>query len=588
MENIDKMDEDQLTEYAIQLSIQESFSSLLIFKESLESVSHENQRIMEAIRHGEIFLLQQLAKVKSAFHETDERRWFPFHEAVVQPILQILEIVLDASCEVSLEETTLDGETALTLAVQAGHVQNVRALLEKGASPHNANRKNETPLLLAVRSGSREMVSTLIKNGAFVDQLCLKKWTAVHEAAKMGQSDIMSLLLRNGGSISQRDVYGVTPLGIAAEYAHADVLEILIHKGGDVNAQSDHGESVLFDAASGGNPDCIELLLEYGASPNIPNLSGHLPIHRAAYGGHYLAVKILIPVTSRKAIRDSGQSPVHSAADGGNAQCLELLIENGFDVNVVLESHISDNYEDARRTPLYFAVSNGDVTCTELLLKHGAATNKDPLKCLLVAVRAMRYEIVRLLLAYGADINCYFTMVHDTIFPSAIQYCLKDEMMMRLLLNNGYDAEKCFCCDHDISFLLESQWVSVFTEQREFSLSRNEGKKTPFCDFITVSWMSHLAGNLVKILLDYVNHVPICSKLKAVLGKQKEWAVICDILENPRPLKHLCRLVIRKQITLKRLKKPEIVSSLPIPTVLQHYILYREYDLYGRSIHLTQ
>lgn len=160
-------------------------------------------------------------------------------------------------------------------------------------------------------------------------------------------------------------------------------------------------------------------------------------------------MRILIPITTRRALRLSGHSPVHSAADGGHVHCLELLLQKGFDVNALLAPHISENYGDMRRSPLYFAVSNGDATCTELLLKSGAKPDLDPLRCLLVAVRSGRYEIVKLLLAAKADVNCYFTVVNDTVFPTALQYCLKDEVMMRLLLNNGYDAERCFCCNHD-------------------------------------------------------------------------------------------------------------------------------------------
>lgn len=49
----------------------------------------------------------------------------------------------------SLEDRTgVGGETPLTLAINAGLKQNVRSLLEHGASPHNTNKKNESPLLL--------------------------------------------------------------------------------------------------------------------------------------------------------------------------------------------------------------------------------------------------------------------------------------------------------------------------------------------------------------------------------------------------------------------------------------------------------
>lgn len=44
---------------------------------------------------GHILELQEYVKYKYALDEADEKGWFPLHEAVVQPIQQILEVVLD-------------------------------------------------------------------------------------------------------------------------------------------------------------------------------------------------------------------------------------------------------------------------------------------------------------------------------------------------------------------------------------------------------------------------------------------------------------------------------------------------------------
>lgn len=44
---------------------------------------------------GRILELQECVKYKYALDEADEKGWFPLHEAVVQPIQQILEVVLD-------------------------------------------------------------------------------------------------------------------------------------------------------------------------------------------------------------------------------------------------------------------------------------------------------------------------------------------------------------------------------------------------------------------------------------------------------------------------------------------------------------
>ncbi|XP_073799336.1 ankyrin repeat and SOCS box protein 15 isoform X1 [Danio rerio] len=561
---MDLDEEDELLDAAIQLSIEESCKEIA----SLGSVEH--QKVLDAIFRGDLFALQELSDYPAAFTEMDTKGWYPIHRAAIQQSVQVLEMVLYASYRLSLEEETADGETPLILALKAGLDDNVRTLLEHGASPNRINSKNESPLLLAVRTDSFEIAFTLLSRGASVNQVCPKQWTAVHEAAKVGCTDILTLLLQHGGDVSETNEHGVTAIGIAAEYAQAEAMDILIHYGADVNAQAPNGDSVLYDAAGSGNPDCIDLLLQHGADPNVASLSLQLPIHRAAYNGHYLALRMLIPITTRRALRLSGQSPVHAAADGGHVRCLELLLDKGFDVNDLLDPQVSEKYGDLRRTALYFAVSNGDVTGTQLLLNAGAKTDLDPLHCLLVAVRAGRYEVVRILLASQADVNCYFTEVNDTVFPTALQYCLRDEMMMRMLLNSGYNADKCFRCPHD------STWGRS-TEQTS--------EQIPFCDFISVSWLVQFAARAVRVLLDYVNHVPICSKLKMVLKKHKDWAEISEILGKPRSLQHQCRLVIRGQMSPERLGDPDYINSGPFPPGLKSYLTYKEYDLYGRIIY---
>lgn len=50
-----------------------------------------------------------------------------------------------------------------------------------------------------------------------------------------------------------------------------------------------------------------------------------------------------------------------------------------------------------------------------------------------------------------------------------------------------------------------------------------------FCEVITVSWLKHLSGHVVRILLDYLDHVTLCAKLKAAVMEQKQWAEICRL-----------------------------------------------------------
>lgn len=53
-----------------------------------------------------------------------------------------------------------------------------------------------------------------------------------------------------------------------------------------------------------------------------------------------------------------------------------------------------------------------------------------------------------------------------------------------------------------------------------------------FCEVITLSWLKHLSGKVVRVMLDYVDHVSICGKLEAVLKEQELWPDINAILSK--------------------------------------------------------
>lgn len=51
-----------------------------------------------------------------------------------------------------------------------------------------------------------------------------------------------------------------------------------------------------------------------------------------------------------------------------------------------------------------------------------------------------------------------------------------------------------------------------------------------FCEFMSLGCVMHLSGSVVRILLDYVSHIHICSKLRLILERQAEWPEICGVL----------------------------------------------------------
>lgn len=52
---------------------------------------------------------------------------------------------------------------------------------------------------------------------------------------------------------------------------------------------------------------------------------------------------------------------------------------------------------------------------------------------------------------------------------------------------------------------------------------------------------------------------------------------------SPRSLGHLCRLEIRRRLTLRKLNNTEIMSSQLFPPRLKSFILYQELDLYSQD-----
>ncbi|EPQ09089.1 Ankyrin repeat and SOCS box protein 14 [Myotis brandtii] len=420
-------DEDLDMDFDTQLIIQQSLQD--ICKPGTAEQAPENERLK-----GEEDALLHLTKYGSAFDEADEIGRLPLHKAAVQLNTNILEITLKASKPSVWEQTTHNGETPLFLAVSNCLLENATFLLLNGCNPNAKNFEGNSPLLTAVLHDSYDMASLLIRHGADVNLQCANERTALHEAARLGRRDLVKLMLVSGAHPDPQSSYGFTPLALAAQRANA-------------RGQASDSSSILLEAASGGNPDSVTLLLEYGADANVPKNSGHLPIHVAADRGHLLALKILIPVTNFAAIKRSGISPVHCAAAGAHPECLELLIQAGFDVNFMLDQRIRKHYDDQRKSALYFAVSNGDLSSVKLLLSAGALPNQDPVNCLQIALRMGNYELISLLLRHGANVN-YFCKVNPLHFPSALQYTLKDEVMLRMLLNYGYDTERCFDCPH--------------------------------------------------------------------------------------------------------------------------------------------
>lgn len=174
----------------------------------------------------------------------------------------------------------------------------------------------------------------------------LRDWRRVGDAidgwlasARLGKTSEVKRLLDEGMSPDSTVGDSLTALAYASAGGHLETMKLLIERGSDVNLRSGYwGHSAIDEAVIFEHPDAVKLLLEHGASLKPRQPIGHTGVRNYR-----------------------GQSPLHELAMSGNATCLDVLLENGADINA---RNLSD------QTPLMSAVYRARQWNREVSDKH--------------------------------------------------------------------------------------------------------------------------------------------------------------------------------------------------------------------------
>src|SRR5262245_18395208 len=126
------------------------------------------------------------------------------------------------------------------------------------------------------------------------------------------------------------------------------------------------------------------------------------PLHDAAKAGDVAQIELLLNQGADINEVSGSGTPLYFAVNTQHAEAAELLIQRGADVN-------------ARSTfgmPLHAAAAKDLPSVASLLLEHGADPNADwnTLKPLHIAAKYGRVNVARLLLDHGADIKALTAM----------------------------------------------------------------------------------------------------------------------------------------------------------------------------------
>lgn len=228
--------------------------------------------------------------------------------------------------------------------------------------------------------------------------------TALHWAAHWDDQEMVSRLLKAGAAVNATNELGVTPLSLACGNASPAVVEGLLAAGADPNIALPSGETALMTATRTGNVQVVKLLLSRGANVNAAERSqGQTALMWAAAGQFPEVVRTLVEVGADVHARSQvRRRRVGTELGGFNAAAAREIDKGGY-------------------TPLLFAVQQGNLEIVKLLLAAGADANDtapEGTSALVVAAHSGHAAVGGYLLERGADPNAAdagYTALHAAV-----------------------------------------------------------------------------------------------------------------------------------------------------------------------------
>jgi len=313
----------------------------------------------------------------------------------------------------------IDLQTHLCYALKANNFDIIKCLVKHGTNINAPCYLEKTPLTWALSKKKLDLAKKLIEDADLKTNVNVKeeddfKQAPLYYALEGNNIELIKYLVKHGADINVPCYLEETPLTWALKNKKFDLAKKLIEDADlktnvniretDRSAQS----TPLYYALENNNIEMIKYLVEKGANITLPCNYSTIPIKNAIEKNNLAIFKILIENSKEFNINtpnSEGESVIFDAIIKRKSEILNYLIEKGADLN----KFCCKNW-----TPLGLAININEPFIMETLVKTDKIDiNK---KCcidegtpLYHAVKENKFDLIKLLVKHGADINkpCY-------------------------------------------------------------------------------------------------------------------------------------------------------------------------------------
>ncbi|KAK6508725.1 hypothetical protein TWF506_010803 [Arthrobotrys conoides] len=241
-------------------------------------------------------------------------------------------------------------ESPLHIAARVGHLGAIQYFLSKGINIDIQHNGRHQPIWEALAHGRTEAVKLLIQNGSSPRTTWSDGRRLIHFASSRGDYNIVEYLLGlDDKMVNLQQVDGSSPLRECTVYGHEDVVRLLLDAGADWSLLTEDGRTTGLIALEQGWTNIFSLLLKRGLSLEKP-LSRRIwnsgtPLHIAAAYGFEETIKEILEIGAMGATEfnisktdSAGNTALHNAVNTGFITIVQLLVENGIDIDLENEN----------------------------------------------------------------------------------------------------------------------------------------------------------------------------------------------------------------------------------------------------------